>query len=141
MAATLKVVDEVFGTGAPVRRPGVNLRLASERASAREILRSRVTAEVEELNQRPAEGGATRSYLVNVEASSPEAKLNSFLARHRKPKPLDVAAEVKRAVTAFERRRFIMLLDDRQIDDLDEALGLRPESEVVFVHLTPLKGG
>jgi hypothetical protein len=142
MAATLKVVDEQFGAGARVRRPGVDLRLASERVSAREIIRSRVAAEVEELNARKqghdqASGG--RSYMVQADA---ERKLNpasssAWIWR----KPLDVEAEVRRAMAAFEARRFIMLLDELQIDDLDAAVGLRTESEVVFLHLTPLKGG
>jgi len=144
MSAILKVVDEHFGTSAPVRRVGADLRLASERVSAREIIRSRVVAEVEELNQqkqRHAEGHArTRSFIVDQDSS--ETKLNSVSSLgRRKTKLLDVEMETDRAITAFTRRRFIMLLDDRQIDDLDEAVGLRPESEIVFVHLMPLKGG
>jgi hypothetical protein len=34
-----------------------------------------------------------------------------------------------------------MLLDEREIDDLDQMVGVRPDSEVVFLHLMPLKGG
>jgi hypothetical protein len=144
MAATLKVVDEHFGASAPVRRTGMALRLASERVSARDIIRSRVSAEVEEMNARKlsqSEGPAqARSYL--VEPASPEAMLNAVGSNaRRRAEPLDVEAEVKRTLAAFSRRRFIMLLDDRQIDNLDETVGLRPDSEAVFVHLTPLKGG
>lgn len=141
MSATLKVVDEQFGTGAPVRRPGINLRLASERVSAREIIRSRVSAEVDELKQgkeRRAEAPAC-SYMIFAEPESGNSSL-SFTAA-RPARHFDVEAEVERALSAFTRRRFIMLLDDRQIDDLDEPVGLRPESEIVFVHLVPLKGG
>ena len=146
MAATLKVVDEHFGTSARVRRSGVGLRLASERVSAREIIRSRVMAEIVELQQQAYSHterlGSTRSYIVAVEQGSSEAALNSISSTlRRNAEALDIEAEVDRAIAAFARRRFIMLLDDRQIDDLDEAVGLRPESEVVFVHLMPLKGG
>ena len=141
MVAILKVVDEQFGTGAPARRAGVSLRLASERVSAREIIRSRVTAEAEEFNQGRRAQGPTRSFIINVEPDSPEAKLNAIPSESRRFGLFDVEQEVDRAITGFTRHRFIMLLDDRQIDDLDEAVGLRPESEVVFVHLTPLKGG
>jgi hypothetical protein len=34
-----------------------------------------------------------------------------------------------------------MLVDDRQIGDLDEPIVLTPDSEVVFLRLTPLVGG
>jgi hypothetical protein len=143
MAATLKVVDQYLGTGTGQRRTGMNLRLASERVTVREIIRSRVEVEVHEINlarQQQTECIATaRGYLVPVEAErelkSSSAKSSAWI------EPLDIDAEVDRATAAFARRRFIMLLDDREIDDLDEAVGLRSESEVVFVHLTPLKGG
>jgi hypothetical protein len=145
MSATLKVVDEQFRTGgSPLRRVGVHLQLASERVSAREIIRSRVAAEVEELNRKRDAEWPMRigSYIVGHGEGSHEAMLNSApsMAPHR-ARRLDIEAETERAILAFNRHRFIMLLDDRQIDDLDEIIGLRPASEVVFVHLTPLKGG
>jgi hypothetical protein len=136
MVATLKVVDQHFGTGASERRAGVSLRLASERVTAREIIRSRVTAEVEALTQRTQ--APSRSYIIDVEQGSPESLLNPSANNAKVP---DVEAEVQRAITAFTKRRYIMLLDDRQIEDLDAGVGLRPESEVVFVYLKPLKGG
>lgn len=142
MAATLKILDQHFGTNAAQRTAGVHLRLASERVTAREIIRSRVEVEVHEINQTKLQAereAAAGSRMVLTEA---EQLLN--------PKPpkawtwaksLDVEAEVDRATTAFVKRQFVMLLDDRQIEDLDESIGLRPDSELVFVHLIPLKGG
>jgi hypothetical protein len=143
MAATLKVVDQHFGAGAAQRSGGVNLRLASERVTAREIIRLRVEAEVDEINQATklqVQCEATaRSHMALTEI---EQRLNAAPPKGWTwAKTLDAEAEVDRATGAFVRRQFIMLLDARQIDDLDEAVGLRPESEVVFVHLTPLKGG
>jgi hypothetical protein len=138
MAALLRVVDEQFGSGQSGRRTGVDLQLASERVSAREIIRSRVAAEVEEIKLRkqvPA-----RSYI--IERASWEPELNAIGTHaQRKAASMDVDAEIESATAAFSRGRFIMLLDDRQIDDLDQMVGLRPDSEVVFVHLMPLKGG
>lgn len=142
MAATVRVIDEHFGGASPVRRAGLHLRLASERVTPREIIRSRVEAEVEELNQRKREVAAasTRSYF--VEQGSREALFNAVgVNTGRRTAPVEVEAEVERAITAFRQRRFIMLFDERQIDDLDETIGLRAESDVVFVHLLPLKGG
>jgi hypothetical protein len=138
MAATLRVIDAHLGSGKQRRNPGVDLRLASERVSAREIIRSRVAAEVEEIKLRKQISG--RSYII-ARASS-ERELNVIGAHGQgKAASVDVESDIANAVAAFNRRRFIMLLDDRQIDDLDQMVGLRPDSEVVFVHLMPLKGG
>jgi hypothetical protein len=137
MAVTLRVADEHFGSDMRGRRTGVDLRLASERVSAREIIRSRVAAEVDEINQRKQ---PPRSYI--IEQGALERALNADGAGgFRKTTVLDTEVEIDNAIAAFSRRQFIMLLDDRQIEDLDATIGLRPDSEVVFVHLRPLKGG
>jgi hypothetical protein len=145
MRALLKIVDEHFGSNASERVSGVELRLASERISARDILRQRVATEVDEVNRRKqahVDGHAkTRSFLIDIDAESAEAKLNQSIFGKRKPKLFDVEEETKRAVEAFEKRQFIMLFDDRQIDEIDALVAVMPESEVVFLYLTPLKGG
>jgi hypothetical protein len=143
MGATLKVLDQHLGASAAQRSAGVNLRLASERITAREIIRSRVEAEVHEANQarrlQAEREAAARSHMVLTEA---EQRLNTVPSKGWNwVKSLDIEAEVDRATAAFVKRQFVMLLDERQIDDLDAAIGLRPASEVVFVYLTPLKGG
>ena len=57
------------------------------------------------------------------------------------PVDADVEALADTAVAAFERGRFFLLVDDRQVTDLDEALGLAETSNVTFLRLTPLQGG
>jgi hypothetical protein len=130
MSALLKVVDEHFGQ--PSRRFAMELRLVSERSSARDLIARRVADEVASLNEKRrdhAEGHArTRSFLIAVDEKGPEGLL-------------DEKAELERALAAFERRRFIMLLDDRQLDDLDSPVTLTPGGEVVFIYLMPLAGG
>jgi hypothetical protein len=141
MVALLKVADQIAGTHTSDRRTEVVLRLASERSSAREIIRSRVVTEVQEINRAREvnrTGVSESSYLVGKS----EAELNGGSTKAWSwAISLHIDAEVDRAITAFSRGRFIMLLDDRQIEGLDEPIGLRPDSEIVFLHLTPLKGG
>ncbi len=144
MVASVRVVDEHFGVEAPVRRAACELRLASERVTPREIIRRRVEAEVEDLNRaKTAQAeGRTRSFLVPVEDNSGEARLNEVLpSAGYRLHLFNVENEVARAQAAFEKRSFIMLFDDRQIDDADQEVALTPESEIVFVYLTPLRGG
>jgi hypothetical protein len=52
---------------------------------------------------------------------------------------LDEAIET--ALRAFSANRFFLLVDRRQIVDLDAPFPLTPKSAVVFLRLTPLKGG
>ncbi|MER5207152.1 hypothetical protein [Streptomyces sp. NPDC002825] len=46
-----------------------------------------------------------------------------------------------RAVEAFGRNGFLVLVGDRQIEELDETVTVGPETEVVFLRLVPLVGG
>ncbi len=138
MVAVLKLVDEDFGTPLDDRRGAGELRLASQRTSARAIIAARVAQEVALLNQRAQAAHGTRSFLV---APGPEERsLNALLPR-RPPRRIDAAAETERACAAFEQRRFLLLVDDRQLDGLDDEIGLGDTSEVIFLHLSPLKGG
>ncbi|MFG2330403.1 hypothetical protein ACGFMM_12320 [Streptomyces sp. NPDC048604] len=49
--------------------------------------------------------------------------------------------EFARAVDAFGRNGFLVLVGDRQVEDLDETVELGPDTEVTFLKLVPLVGG
>jgi len=145
VTAVLKIVDERFGPAGREKLPAVELRLVSERTTPRDIIRRRVEAEVEIVNQRRlahAAGRArTRSFLIDIEATSPEAILNIPILPKLRPSLAQIEVETARALAAFRKQTFIMLFDDRQIEDVDAEVTVTPESEVVFLYLTPLKGG
>ncbi len=91
MAATLKVFDSHLGGAKQRRNAGLDLRLASERVSAREIIRSRVAAEVEEINLQKQKYG--RSYI--IERAPCEQELNVIGANGQgKAASVDVEAEL-----------------------------------------------
>ena len=48
---------------------------------------------------------------------------------------------VARALEAFERGRFLLLADNRQVETLDETIAFAPGATVTFLRLTPLRGG
>jgi len=136
MKAELKIVDEHFGKG---RDSAFELRLASERITARALIRRRTAEEVAQVNQRRNDVhlGTTRSLLIrHTEA---EAKLNA--PKPRPTKLFDETEEFQAAVRAFEQKRFIMLFDDRQIIDLDEEIAVTSTSEMIFLRLVSLAGG
>lgn len=45
------------------------------------------------------------------------------------------------ALSAFRNNGFVLLVDDRQVDDLDDQVELNENSVVTFLRLTPLVGG
>jgi hypothetical protein len=99
----------------------------------RELIRERVRREVEAFN---AARGTLFQGLVQPERS--EAVLNGFdTGTHR---PLDWEVQYARAVAAFERNGFFVLINDKQITGLDEPLP-GDLAEVRFVRLMPLVGG
>lgn len=152
MGALLKIRDEYFGTAKESDPAPFELRLVSERTTPGEIIRQRVTEEVETINRRRHEHFEghlrTRSFLIAVDPASAEGQLNKpdkglrgFVGRARRPKLIDAGQEVEKALAAFAANRFVMLFDDRQVDGLEMPLFVTPDSEVTFIHLMPLKGG
>ena len=140
MTAVLKIIEKELG-GRPATRS--TLRLASERITARELIARRVRDEVARLgvNERHNAGRQpTRSFLISFGSASPEIALNPN-SRWQAPKPIDEGAEIETALVAFESNKFLMLLDDTQVENLDDELTLTDNSELVFLRLTPLVSG
>jgi hypothetical protein len=54
---------------------------------------------------------------------------------------IDSDAEVAKAHTAFERRSFLVLVADRQLDSLDDTVDTNDTDAVTFIRLLPLAGG
>jgi hypothetical protein len=129
---TISVHDE---TSSGDRLATSVLELLTERVSARELIRSRVYQEVSEHNARLADGPTAAP---GVEPTALERLLNG--ARPLRER-LDWQAEYARALRAFERNGFLLLVDDRQLLDLDDEVELRPGAEVIFLRLVPLIGG
>jgi hypothetical protein len=55
--------------------------------------------------------------------------------------PQEPAEQVVRALESFERNGFVVLVGDRQIEDLDAVVDLRMGTEITFLKLVPLVGG
>lgn len=145
MVEFLKVIDEYFGSAPEIHGRASTLRLASERTTAREIIFKRLQEEVEEENERILKESAPRrgrSLIVDVQHTSAEARLNPLeKGGSDQTRLLDAEGELQRAFAAFKQQRFVMLFDGKQIEELDTELVVTPHSEMVFLHLTPLRGG
>ena len=110
------------------------VHVSGESISIRELIRQRVTQEVEEFNSRqPA------VFRMLVQPSDAERTLNGF--KFHKPHLVDPVRQYERAIEAFEGNGFIVLVDDYQVQNLDDEIALRPETSVTFLKLVPLVGG
>ena len=134
VSATLMIRDET-PTGEPVHE--FPLEFPNERITVRELIRERVYQEVSEYNFRSRrEGGSFRGL---VQPTDAERTLNGF--KVPKGRDIDWEAQFDRAIDAFGRNGFFILVDDRQAEALEETIEIRPGSHVSFVKLTPLVGG
>ncbi|MFG2075740.1 hypothetical protein [Nonomuraea maritima] len=129
--ATVTFRDET-ATGRPLDEfslPGL-----PERISARELVRLRVREEVARHNAAPA----TR-FQGLVRPVDAEVELNGY--RMGAARRIDWERQADIAETAFLRNGFLLLVGDRQIDDLAETIDLTTDPVVSFVKLVPLVGG
>jgi len=128
---TVHIVDQVIPGQLS---PAVSVLVPQAATTARELIRSRVQQEVERHNQLLPE-----VFCGLVQPEESERILNGFRMKTRRP--LDWQKQFERACAAFQRNGFLLLVDGRQVSELDEPIELRAGSEVQFVKLVPLVGG
>jgi hypothetical protein len=134
MSATITIRDETASGDAIHEFP---LEFASENITVRDLIRERVYQEVTEYNFRSRrEGGLFRGL---VEPTDAERTLNG--CKVPKGRDIDWEAQFSRAIDAFGRNGFFILVDDRQAEALDEPITISSRTNVSFVKLTPLVGG
>lgn len=110
------------------------LEIAEERLALREVIRRRVFQEAAGYNVRhPA---VFRSL---VQPAGAEMTRNGYTLRERRH--VDAEAQYQLAVEAFGRNGFVVLVRDRQVEDLDAEVDLPVGTEVTFLKLVPLVGG
>ncbi|MEV4461000.1 hypothetical protein [Microbispora sp. NPDC049633] len=97
------------------------------RVTARELVRLRVREEVARHNASPAR--PSRAPLTPADAEA---------ERTRRP---DWERQADAAEAAFAHNGFLLLIGDRQIEDLDAEIDLTADPVVSFVRLVPLAGG
>ena len=126
----LVIHDETL-SGEPLRQ--VRLPDLPRTVTLREIVRHRVREEVARHNVDP---GANFTGL--VQPRDAEVAVNGRRALSRR---IDWEEQARVALDAFGRNGFFVLVDDRQVEDLDAVIDLDTDPHVAFVRLTPLVGG
>jgi hypothetical protein len=122
----MPIVTFVDETLAGSRSDGGELEIFAERIRLDELIRRRIYQEVAEYNAKPA---AEFRGLVKPGGGS---------SAHRR---VDWHAQYERALEAFRRNGFVVLVGDRQVTELDQEVDLAAGTEVTFLTLVPLVGG
>ena len=129
MLLNLSIIDE---TTAGQRQNAGTFQFDTGTMTLRDLIRVRVQQEVKRFNETESE-----PFLGLVQPEESERILNGV----RERPVLDWEQQYAKAITAFKGNGFLVLLDDRQIDDLDETLHLTERSNLTFLKLVPLMGG
>jgi hypothetical protein len=136
MSVTLTVHDET-ASGQIVHE--LPLEFPSERITVRELIRERVYQEVQDFNRRQDE----RVFRGLVQPTDAERVLNGNRAEYRmkKHRPIEWKAQFAKAVDAFTKNGFLVLVDNKQAESLDQEFIIGHGTQVSFVQLTLLVGG
>lgn len=131
MPATLTIHDE---TTSGQKTNTFTLDCLTEKITVRELIRARIYQEVQDYNQKEPE-----YFRGLVEPTNAERVLNGYKIKAKRK--IDWQEQYQRALEAFDRNGFFVLVGDRQADSLDQEFQVKVDTEVSFVKLVPLVGG
>ncbi len=131
MPATLTVHDE---TAAGQKTNTFTLDCLTERMTVRELIRARIYQEVQDYNQKRPE-----YFRGLVEPTNAERVLNGYKLKAKRK--IDWREQYNRALEAFGRNGFFVLVGEKQAESLDQEFEVEVDTEVSFVKLVPLVGG
>ena len=129
--ATITISDE---TVSGVKNVALELEFARGRITVRELIASRVEEEVRRFHAQ--EGELFRGL---VQPNESKRILNGYRLQQRRV--ISPQLQTQRAYEAFARNGFFVLVDERQVENLDDEIEIGLDTQVSFVKLVPLVGG
>lgn len=131
MAQTITILDQLpIGTV----NHQFELIVQDKYLTARDLIRQRVHQEVSLYNIL-----SPKYFNGLVQPSQAEQTLNGY--KLGKCRQIDWEEQVDKAIEAFEQNGFFILVDDRQVENLDEVIAVRENTQVSFIKLVQLVGG
>jgi hypothetical protein len=131
MPATLTIHDE---TATGQKTNTLTLDCLTEHLTVRELIRARIYQEVQDYNLKQPE-----YFRGLVEPTNAEKILNGYKLKAKRK--IDWEEQYQKAIEAFNRNGFFVLVDNKQAESLDQKFEVKVETEVSFVKLVPLVGG
>jgi hypothetical protein len=144
---TLTISGKVLGqsqnlfTSWEMALPDARVAIGEERAIVlAELLTEIVRAEIRAFLDRQSQRRLTKVLgLVEIEAGVALGKIDS--GGSEVEQVVDELGAVENALQAFKDGFYLVFIDDRQQEDLEELVVLTDRSELLFLRLTPLVGG
>lgn len=137
MSTVVTIADETL-SGSTVHT--FSLEFLTERVTVRELIRARIYQEVTEYNARLVSQPRQRIEFRGL-VQPDDAERTGSGSQLRPSRKVDWQEQFKHAIKGFQVNGFLVLVDDRQLDDLDEEVELRVDTRVSFLRLVPLVGG
>ncbi len=136
MAATLMIRDETSSGDVYHERP---LEFPTERITVRELIRERVYQEVQDFNRK----GGESVFRGLVQPTDAERVINGKPTEYRlkSHRAIEWKSQFEKAIEAFDRNAYLILIDDKQAESLDQEFVIGHGTLVSFVKLTLLVGG
>ena len=131
MATTLTIHDE---TTSGQKTNTFTIDCLTERLTVRDLIKARIYQEVQDYNLKQPE-----YFRGLVEPTQAERVLNGYKLKVRRK--IDWQEQYQRALEAFDRNGFFVLVGNQQAESLDQEFEVKVETEVSFVKLVPLVGG
>lgn len=128
---TLTIKDETAG-GQTINE--LKVSFASELITVKEIIKARVTAEVDTYNNRMPE-----YFKGLVQPGDAERTLNGYKLKEKRK--VDAEKQCLVAWDAFQKNGFFMLIDNIQSESLEQMIVINADTNISFIKLTPLVGG
>jgi hypothetical protein len=114
----------------------IEIMVENEMMMVRDLIAARVRKEVETYNAQ-----AQEYFQGLIQPSDAEATLNGYTYKMRNKRHVDPEKQVFVAWDAFQKNRFFIMIDNKQVADLDEAILVEVSTKVSFLRLMPLVGG
>ena len=131
MPATLLICDQTNWGGETNQ---FTIECLTETLSVRELIRARIYQEVQDYNQK------TPDYFRGlVQPTDAEQALNGY--RLKEKRTINWQEQYERAIDAFSRNGFFILVDDKQAESLDQTFEVKVYTAITFIKLLPLTGG
>ena len=127
----LLIKDETF-TGDILNQ--IEIEVANELTTVKDIIAGRVTAEVERYNNK-----STEYFQGLIQPTDTEKALNGF--KFKKKRLIDAEKQVYVALNQFQNNGFFVLIDSIQAESLDQEVLVGKDTQVSFIKLTALVGG
>src|SRR5688572_19292821 len=119
MPATLTIHDE---TTSGQKTNSFTIECLTERMTVRELIRARIYQEVQDYNLKEPE-----YFRGLVQPTQAEKVLNGCKLREKRK--VDWQEQYQRAIEAFDRNGFFVLVGDKQAESLDQEFDVRVDTE------------